>query len=284
MLDKNMGVFPRYKRGEFAEGPSFHHYSNKCFVVSPEHLEELLQEMQHGVELARPDQPCVVDVRAYTRSGEKKFERLSEVAAHGNGSEDRLQSIGISVQPQDSSMVAMVRFQDYSPGWSVSVIVEGGDEQASLGLFGKLRDGVESTYQWYSFLLSTRFWISMVVIAVIVSVSLRLGAPLLQKLEILPPPVEKTDTGPGADAAADQASAVPDQGGGSQPFTMLEVGTIVLLGLFFALVVLPYVFPRGVFLIGEEVKRAALVSKLRWGLLAVVVLLPVAAVMTKKFL
>lgn len=284
MLDMNMGVFPKYKRGEFAEGPSFQHYCNKCFVVTPQHLEALLKEMQHGVERARPDQERVVDVRAYTRTGERKFERLSEVASHGNGSEDRLQSIGISVQPQDGSMMAMVRFQDYSPGWSVSVIVEGGDEQASLGLFGKLRDGVESTYQWYSFLLSTRFWITMVVIALIVTLALRLGAPLLRELEILPPPAEETDAGQDADAAAGQQSAVGGANGGSQALTILEMGTIVLLGLFFALVVLPYVFPRGVFLIGEEVKRAALVSKLRWALMAAVVLLPTAVVVGKRFL
>lgn len=283
MLDKNMGVFPRYKRGEFAEGPSFQHYSNKCFVVTPQHLEKLLQEMQHGVERARPDQERVVDVRAYTRTGERKFERLSEVAAHDNGSEDRLQSIGISVQPQDSSMMAMVRFQDYSPGWSVSVIVEGGDEQASLGLFEKLRDGAESTYQWYSFLLSTRFWISMVVIALIVTAALRLGAPLLRELEILPPSAEEMEADQGADVAGQQ-SVVGGANSGSQALTVLELGTIVLLGLFFALVVLPYVFPRGVFLIGEEVKRAALVSKLRWALLAAVVVLPTAVVVGKKFL
>ena len=148
MFDKHMGLFPRYKRGEFAEGPSFHHYDNKCFALTGDHLESLLKEMKHGVGLAQPDKPPVIDVRACTRTGEMHFQRLSEVVSYGNSAQERLQSIGISVQPEDKSMMAMVRFQDYFPGWSVSVIVEGGDEQASLGLLGKLRSGVESTYRW----------------------------------------------------------------------------------------------------------------------------------------
>ena len=62
---------------------------------------------------------------------------------------------------------------------------------------------------------------------------------------------------------------------------MFEFGIISLLGLFFALVVLPYLFPRGMFLIGEEIQRAAAISKLRWALLAVVVVVPAAAVFMK---
>ncbi len=87
MLDKHMGLFPRYKRGEFAEGPSFHHYDNKCFALTGEHLESLLKEMQHGVGLAQPDKPPVIDVRACTRTGEMHFQRLSEVVSYGNSAQ-----------------------------------------------------------------------------------------------------------------------------------------------------------------------------------------------------
>ena len=281
MFDKHMGLFPRYKRGEFAEGPSFHHYDNKCFALTAEHLESLLKEMQHGVGLAHPDKPPVIEVRACTRTGEMHFQRLSEVVSYGNSAQERLQSIGISVQPEDKSMMAMVRFQDYFPGWSVSVIVEGGDEQASLGLFGKLRSGVESTYRWYSFLLSTRFWIGLVILALIAYLASLVGPPLMRQLDMLPPAAEQTDVPQAASAATDAGAAAQDTTARGTTRTMFEFGIISLLGLFFALVILPYLFPRGMFLIGEEVQRAAVLSKLRWGLLAVVVLLPAAAVVVK---
>ncbi len=281
MLDKHMGLFPRYKRGEFAEGPSFHHYDNKCFALTGDHLESLLKEMQHGVGLAQPDKPPVIDVRACTRTGEMHFQRLSEIVSYGNSPQERLQSIGISVQPEDKSMMAMVRFQDYFPGWSVSVIVEGGDEQASLGLFGKLRSGVESTYRWYSFLLSTRFWIGLVILVLIAYLASLVGPPLMRQLDMLPPAAEQLDTPQAAGAAADAGAAGQDPAARGAARTMFEFGIISLLGLFFALVVLPYLFPRGIFLIGEEVKRAAVLSKLRWGLLAVVVLVPAGAVVMK---
>lgn len=285
MFDKQMGLFPRYKRGEFAEGPSFHHYDNKCFALTAEHLESLLKEMQHGVGLAHPDKPPVIEVRACTRTGEMHFQRLSEVVSYGNSAQERLQSIGISVQPEDKSMMAMVRFQDYFPGWSVSVIVEGGDEQASLGLFGKLRSGVESTYRWYSFLLSTRFWIGLVILVLIAYAASLVGPPLMRQLDMLPPAAEQTDAlqaaGAATDAGADAGAAAQGVAAKGATRSMFEFGIISLLGLFFALVVLPYLFPRGIFLIGEEIRRAAAISKLRWGLLAVVVLVPAVAVVMK---
>lgn len=281
MFDKHMGLFPRYKRGEFAEGPSFHHYDNKCFALTGDHLESLLKEMQHGVGLAQPDKPPLIDVRACTRTGEMHFQRLSEVVSYGNSAQERLQSIGISVQPEDKSMMAMVRFQDYFPGWSVSVIVEGGDEQASLGLFGKLRSGVESTYRWYSFLLSTRFWIGLVILVLIAYVASLVGPPLMRQLDMLPPATEQTDALQAAGAATDAGAAAQDTAAKGTTRSLFEFGIISLLGLFFALVVLPYLFPRGIFLIGKEVQRAAVLSKLRWGLLAVVVLVPAAAVVMK---
>ncbi len=280
MFDKQMGLFPRYKRGEFAEGPSFHHYDNKCFALTGDHLESLLKEMKHGVELAQPGKPPVIDVRACTRTGEMHFQRLSEVVSYGNSAQERLQSIGISVQPEDKSMMAMVRFQDYFPGWSVSVIVEGGDEQASLGLFGKLRSGVESTYRWYSFLLSTRFWIGLVILVLIAYAATLAGPPLMRQLGMLPPATEQTDAIQAAGAATDGAAAQTPAAKGATR-SMFEFGIISLLGLFFALVVLPYLFPRGIFLIGEEIRRAAAISKLRWALLAVVVLVPTAAIVMK---
>jgi hypothetical protein len=281
MFDKHMGLFPRYKRGEFAEGPSFHHYDNKCFALTGDHLESLLKEMQHGVGLAQPDKPPLIDVRACTRTGEMRFQRLSEVVSYGNSAQERLQSIGISVQPEDKSMMAMVRFQDYFPGWSVSVIVEGGDEQASLGLFGKLRSGVESTYRWYSFLLSTRFWIGLVILVLIAYLASLVGPPLMRQLDMLPPAAEQTDALQAAGAATEAEAAGQDPAAKGTTRSLFEFGIISLLGLFFALVVLPYLFPRGIFLIGEEVKRAAVLSKLRWGLLAVVVVVPAAAVVMK---
>jgi len=280
MFDKHMGLFPRYKRGEFAEGPSFHHYDNKCFALTGDHLESLLKEMKHGVGLAQPGKPPVIDVRACTRTGEMHFQRLSEVVSYGNSAQERLQSIGISVQPEDKSMMAMVRFQDYFPGWSVSVIVEGGDEQASLGLFGKLRSGVESTYRWYSFLLSTRFWIGLVILVLIAYAATLAGPPLMRQLGMLPPATEQTDAIQAAGAATDGAAAQTPAAKGATR-SMFEFGIISLLGLFFALVVLPYLFPRGIFLIGEEIRRAAAISKLRWALLAVVVLVPTAAIVMK---
>ncbi len=280
MLDKHMGVFPKYKRGEFAEGPSFHQYYNKSFAVSSEHFENILKEMKHGVELTGPDQPATVDVRAYTRGGEMEFKNLSEVVSYGNQPDERLQSLGISAKRQDGSMASMVRFQDYFPGWSVSVIVEGGDEQASLGLFNKLRSCIEPTFQWYSFLLSTRFWIGLTAIVVIAYLASLVGVPLLREMEVLPPSAE-TEVVPAGEAGL--AAVVGAQNGeaGAGSANLLELGIIVVIALFVTMVVLPYLFPRGVFLIGDEMKRAALRSNLRCILLLVVVILPSAAIVTR---
>lgn len=280
MLDKHMGVFPKYKRGEFAEGPSFHQYYNKSFAASSEHFENILKEMKHGMELAGPDQPAAVDVRAYTRGGEMEFKNLSEVVSYGNQPDERLQSIGISAKRQDGSMASMVRFQDYFPGWSVSVIVEGGDEQASLGLFNKLRSCIEPTFQWYSFLLSTRFWIGLTAIVVIAYLASLVGVPLLREMEVLPPNAE-TEAVPAGEAGLDAVVGAQNGEAGAGSANLLELGIIVVIALFVTMVVLPYLFPRGVFLIGDEMKRAALRSKLRWILLLVVVLLPAAAIVNR---
>lgn len=282
MLDKHMGVIPKYKRGEFAEGPSFHQYYNKSFAASTEDFEKILKEMKHGMELAGPDQPATVDVRAYTRGGEMEFKNLSEVVSYGNQSDERLQSIGISAKRQDGSMASMVRFQDYFPGWSVSVIVEGGDEQASLGLFNKLRSCIEPTFQWYSFLLSTRFWIGLTAIVVIAYLASLVGVPLLREMEVLPPPPgAQTGVIPVSELGIDVGVGAQTSEAGAGSANLLELGIIVVVALFVTMVVLPYLCPRGVFLIGDEIKRAAMLSKLRWILLLVVVLLPAAAIVNR---
>ena len=280
MLEKHMGAFPRYRRGEFAEGPSFHQYYNKCFVVAEDHFEAVLKEMAHGVELSRPGQPAVVDVKAYTRSGEMQFENLSEVVSYGNDQQGRLQSIGISVRADDESMAAIVCFQDYFPGWSASVVVEGGDEQASLGLFNKLRGCVESTFQWYSFLLSTRFWIGLTVLVIIAYIASLVGPALLEELDVLPPATEQNAAAEGGGSAAQDSAAQPPPTKW-RVTSMLELGIITVVALFLAVVVLPYLFPRGVFLIGQETRRAGVRTKLRWGLLVVLILLPIGAVVSR---
>jgi len=102
----------------------------------------------------------------------------------------------------------------------------------------------------------------------------------MRQLGMLPPATEQTDAIQAAGAATDGAAAQTPAAKGATR-SMFEFGIISLLGLFFALVVLPYLFPRGIFLIGEEIRRAAAISKLRWALLAVVVLVPTAAIVMK---
>jgi len=273
MLEKHMGIFPKYKRNELAAGPSFHQYYDKCFAVTAEHFEGLLKDMQHGIELNRPNQPAVVDVRAMTHGGEVEFDSLTELLAYGNEPKDRLHAVGLGVRSHDESLVSLVRFQDYFPGWSVSVIVEGGDEQASLGLFQKIVKSIEPAFKWYSFLLSTRFWVGLALLVIVAYTASLLGRPVAQQLEA--PPPQAVEVAPTAAASADHAA--PAAAGGLR-VTVIEFAIFGVIAIAFSFVVLPYLFPRGLCLIGREIKRAAVVSRLRWALLLVLILLPVGVI------
>ncbi len=279
MLDQHMGMFPRYRRGEFADGPSFHQYYDKCFVVTAAHLDEILAVLKHGVGLNYPDKPTVVDVRGYTRDGERRFSNLSEITSYTNARKERLQSVGISVRPEDKSMMALVRLQDYQPGWSVSVIVEGGDEQASLGLFNKLRNCIEPRFQWYSFLLSTRFWVGVTLVVLVAYAVFLMGPAAMEKLGMYTPAGPE---GPAADTAGVIQTGAQALRSGSVRSTFIEVGIMAVIALFFVLVILPHLFPRGLFLIGRETWRAAIISKLRWALLVALIVLPIGAFLLQR--
>ncbi len=283
MLEQLLGMFPKYDRNEFAPGPSYHDYFDRSFAVSGDHLTNLVEVMKHGVVVSCPDKAVQLDVRAYTRTGEKRLENLDEVLSYGNRSPDRLRALGLRVRSDDGSTAAMVRFQDYGPGWSAAVIVEGGDEQASRGLFEKLRESVKETFQWYSFLLSSRFWTGLLLLFVIAYLAYFVSPPVRNWL--LPESTRSSETlqsastfSPGTvteslapDAVETRSSSIP----------IIVICVVCAVSLLLGFEILPMLFPKGIFLIGEEIRRYWWITGGRIVLLVVLILVPVVSMWLK---
>jgi len=261
MLGRILGSQPQYSKGQFASGPSFHKYYDMSFLLESEQLQHIVQVMSEGLKLEYPESPQNFEITATTREGHKNFANLEELLSFENSSKTRLSSISLSVRPENRAMATLVEFKDHIPGWSVAVVVEGGGEQSSRGMFEKLKDQVRETYQWYSFLLNGRFWSSLL-IACVVFILVTLLAPLFfeatsqEMNEVIQRSISTSETV----SSAPEALSIPTP---SRNF-IIGVTIMAVVGVLLGFELIPRLFPKADFVIGQGANRSSNITVCRY--------------------
>lgn len=239
-----------YKRGAIAPGTCFHRYFNRSFVVTAERFREITGAMEAAIDSCCPGQERTLIITADTgrahQSTETTFENVDELATCFNAGHSRLNSVTCSLCTED--MGSVVVFENYPPGWTAAIVVEGGSNDSSQQLFGKLTDYVKETFQWYSFLTSGR-------VTLFASASY-----LMWSAYALWGYFGPTQSSP--PAALPEPSEIPTVR------WILEglFGFVCVAGVIFVWILLmrtiDALFPKGIFLIGQEVHRHS--SRLWW--------------------
>lgn len=148
-----------FEEGSLARGgPVLHKYFNKSFVVPGERFGEILETMQSAIQSESSEQHHETKIVGFTGTkttwNERTFSDANELMSYFNGPESRLRRVYLITMTDSAG--AMVEFDDYEPGWSAAVVVEGGTQDASKELFERLSDFVTATFQWHSWITSQR--------------------------------------------------------------------------------------------------------------------------------
>jgi len=154
---------------------------------------------------------------------------------------------------------ALVEFEDYGPGWSVAVIVEGEDGSRSSALLRRLESVVESTFAWYSFLSPNREWMATGLVIWIGTLPIA-GYTLWRAFHA----VTRGGGTTALSTTSSESNAPPVLD------VVLTLGVGIIGGLVFLcciallLCIWKLVFPKGVYLIGQEIRRDEARNRWRW--------------------
>lgn len=189
---------------------------------------------------------------------------LSDLLTYYNARKSRIASAALTLTTHDRAMAAHVEFQDYPPGWSVAVAVEGGPDAANKRLLRDLTAAIEPTLQWYSWLSDNRFWRAIIVILLLLLLFCATVCLYLLVASESPFGVV-TVTHPSGETTTRPATATElARYDGAKTAVDLALSNALVIIVFF---VRPILFPKGLFLIGHEVHRHEALKKWRWVLL-----------------
>lgn len=232
---------PKFERGALAPGPCLHRYFNKSFVLSIDRLDQIIRAMDETIASCCTDQRRELTLLVHTGKGtqwkEASFKDVSEIRTYFNAASNRLRSIFCRVQAE--SMVSLVVFQDYGPGWTCAIVVEGGRRDEAGRLFERLSDYVKETFQWYSLITSMR--VALLAIASYLAWSVWMLWSRVRSGRSFPVPLSNVEM-----------STV-------QWILTIAVALVCLTVVIFIGVLLirlvDFLFPKGIFLIGQEIHR-----------------------------
>jgi len=232
--------------------------------------------MRESVAEASPGHGQSLEVAAATCDRQElESMTLDEALVRPNIRRSRIVDLRLQATADDQSFASLVEFQDYSPGWSVAVVVEGGDGHSNERIFSGLRERVEATFQWYSFLSDNRFWNSLLtilgVLVIVALVALLVAAGLhVNSGDSMFGTVKTVSTETGQVISAKPASFLDFLT--AQWVSCLAWPAAVLLACIVVVDVRRWLFPKGVFLVGQELHHNNTIRKARWVLLTCLLL------------
>ncbi len=258
---------PRFSHGHLAQGASFHKYYYKSFILPPDLLLRMVGEISETLFAISPDAGQSLSIFALRKQGQFGLDRfeirsIDELLAYPNPSGLRLMHLTIRVVLADDSAGALVSFQDHGPGWSVALNVEGSPANSVQALAGKLRDLMEPTFQWYSFLSNNRGWTAAVIVLWLAGAIFSLSHNF-QGFSCSVPWPEVTVTNPATHEIIERRPATGNEILASVVRNSASA-IVLLVGAASLLFLRPLLFPKGIFLLGQEVNRHEALKKWRW--------------------
>lgn len=246
---------PRFAKGCVGMPAHLHRYYYASFAIGIDTINSILIAVNSA--FARMGVTTECRIEAFTVRGKLDAFDLARLSLFGNWWKNRLTLVRLVSRPEGVDAGVVVQFSDYSPGWSAAVIVEGLEGASASELFDKINDEVSLCHRWYSLLSGNRLWCTFMVVLWLFSVLLFVYWLLYYGL-----------------APVTRQVALGQPGSVVGLLSVMAFGIVTLAGCAVLILILwlwSLLFPKLIFLVGQELRREENRHKGRWALATAII-------------